>query len=253
MIDTIVLQSQRLPLPHAWLQPCLNSVRVWAQHHGYDYRFIDDALFEVLPADLERKLSSRRVIASDLARLLQLRRLLQQDYDRAIWCDADVLIIDPTTFVLIDESYALGRELWVDSDERGRLKSWSKVHNAFLMFRRENSFLEFYNDTAQKLLRATDIDAIPAQFIGPKLLTALHNIARCPVQKTAGMLSPRVIEDLLNGGGQALKLFLDESGTLPTAINLCTSSVTGGRLTDRQLQELIPKLLCNRDDPWQRG
>ena len=52
---------------------------------------------------------------------------------------------------------------------------------------------------------------MPAQFIGPKLLTALHNIALFPVVETASMLSPAEIRDLLAGEVQSLDLFKQKS------------------------------------------
>jgi hypothetical protein len=48
-----------------------------------------------------------------------------------------------------------------------------KVHNAFMMFRQGNHFPDFYTDAAERLLDLNQ-GAMPAQFIGPKLLTALH-------------------------------------------------------------------------------
>ena len=81
-----------------------------------------------------------------------------------------------------------------------------KVHNAFMIFRQGNHFPDFYTDTAKRLLDLKQ-GTMPAQFIGPKLLTSLHNIALFPVMETAGMLSPAVILDLLAGEDQALDLF----------------------------------------------
>jgi hypothetical protein len=45
---------------------------------------------------------------------------------------------------------------------------------------------------------------IPPQFIGPKRLTALHNIALCPVMKSAAMLNPLVMRDYTCGTGRSI-------------------------------------------------
>ena len=60
------------------------------------------------------------------------------------------------------------------------------------------------------------------------------------------MLSPLVVTDLLQGGGPALELLIEESAVAPAAVNLCTSSVNDGRLSDRQMDEAIERLL--KDD-----
>jgi len=67
MSATLVIQSHRVPLPCAWLQPCLDSVANWAQVKGYDYRFVDDQIFDMLEPGLIEKTGTQRVIASDLA------------------------------------------------------------------------------------------------------------------------------------------------------------------------------------------
>lgn len=251
MNRTVVLQSHRSPLPHAWLETCLQSVRSWANLKEFDYHFVGDELFDSLPDDLQRIKHSNRVIASDLARLLSIRKLLEQGYDTAIWCDADFLIFAPEKFTPVDSNYALGREVWIQFDRNKKLRSYSKVHNAFLLFRQGNSFLDFYIETAQKLLRKSS-SSVPAQFIGPKLLTALHNIALCPVQETAGMLSPMVILDLLEGDGKALRLFIDKSPQHVHAANLCISSISNGDLTAQNMQAAIDILQDQHQLAFQR-
>jgi hypothetical protein len=245
MSATLVIQSHRIPLPYAWLQPCLDSVADWAQVRGYDYRFVDDRIFDLLKPGLLEKLHGQPVIASDLARLKCLQQGLAEGYACVVWCDADFLIFNADEFVLPEDSFALGREVWVQADEAGKLRSYVKVHNAFLMFRQDNHFLDFYSDTAQRLL-LLNRGSMPPQFIGPKLLTALHNIACCPVMETAGMISPAVIRDLLVGEGKALDLFQRKSTAAPVGANLSSSLTEGEGLTDAHMNSLI-QLLSSRD------
>lgn len=250
MPDTLVIQSHRSPLPYRWLERCLASVRDWCALHAYGYRFLGDELFEGLPESIRSTVPGQTVIASDLARLLVLRDALHSGYQTAVWLDADVLIFDPAAFVLPAQSYAAGREVWVQHDKHGRLRSYRKVHNAFLLFARGNSFLDFYADTALRLLRL-NTGPVPAQFIGPKLLTALHNVACLPVLETAGMLSPLVIRDLLAGGGPALDLFRANSPQPLAAANLCASSCERGEVSEQEMQWLIDRLLDGAAR-WQR-
>ncbi len=240
--QTLVLQSHRLPLVHQWLEPCIDSVRRWCDRYGFEHRFMDDELFSLVPGDLLHKFSDQKVIATDLARLFWMQNSLQQGYQTVIWCDADFLVFKPEEFVLTDDSYALGREVWVQHDNKGQLRAYRKVHNAFMMFRQSNTFLDFYTETAERLLRM-NTGTVPPQFIGPKLLTALHNIAHCPVMETAGMLSPLVMRDMLTSDGEALELFKHESPELIAAANLSSSVAQRDGLSEKQMQDLISGLL----------
>ena len=242
MSATLVIQSQRQPLPFSWLQSCLDSVVDWAALNQYDYRFLGDELFDPVAPGLLEKTAAQPVIATDLARLQWLQRGLEQGFETVIWCDADFLVFDPARLSLPDAPYALGREVWVQQDTAGGLRCHVKVHNAFLMFRRGNAFLDFYLDSAERLLYANQGGLSP-QFIGPKLLTALHNVVQCPVLEAAAMLSPLVIRDLLNGGGKALDMFEARSPIRPAAANLSTSLTASEGFTETEMQRLIRHLL----------
>jgi hypothetical protein len=113
-----------------------------------------------------------------------------------------------------------------------------------MMFRQGNHFLDFYTDTAERLLRLNQGRMSP-QFIGPKLLTALHNVAACPVMETAGMLSPAVMRDLLAGEGEAIDLFHRKSSAALAGANLSSSLTEREGLAGTHMESLI-QLLLNR-------
>jgi hypothetical protein len=248
----LVLQSHRRPLPWPWFEECLASVRRWARGQGFDYRFLDDALFAPLPEDIRRATRAQPVVASDLARLLVMQQALSDGYDTAVWLDADMLIVDPRRLLLPREAYAVGREVWVQPHGRG-YRAWVKVHNAFLMFRAGNALLPFYIDSAARLVRRHRGSMVP-QLLGPKLLTALHNVVGFPVAEEAAMLSPAVQDDLLAGGGAALSLFQRRSRVAPAAVNLCASLVASGERTADAVARVIaclharPELLAPEGD-----
>ncbi|WP_455198307.1 hypothetical protein [Kaarinaea lacus] len=252
MASTLVIQSHRAKLPYPWIEQCLDSVRHWCELNHFGYRFLNDELFDYVPGDLRDRLNDSKVIASDLGRLIVLHEALEQEYETVVWLDADFLIFDPDHFILSDDDYAVGRETWVQNDEQGKLKVFKKVHNALLLFRRgdridgcnRNSFLDFYRDTAERLLRQNR-GGIPPQFIGPKLLTALHNVVQLPVMETAGMLSPLVIQDIINGGGKALQRFVEQSPSPIAGANLCISSREKEELSCEEMEQVIRALLDN--------
>jgi len=264
MHDTLIIQSQRQPLPYTWLAPCVASVQNWAKQENHDYQFIGDTLFDTLPKWVLEKTSAQKVIATDLARLKCLQQFLAAGYKRVVWLDADFLIFAPDNFQLpepgqLAEKYALGREVWVQpkpaeqkagqeptKNKVTKFKAYKKVHNAFLLFDAQfdqrNSFLDFYTAHAERLLEKVN-GPMPPQFIGPKLLTALHNVVQCPVQENAGMLSPWVINDILAGGGPALTLFRDKSPQPLAGANLCNSLSNSDVLPERALENVVSQLL----------
>ena len=241
MNQTLVLQSHTHPLPVKWLESCIHSVKAWAELNQFDYQFIGDELFDYISNKLVEKTNRQRVIATDLARLKALQKYLQKEYSTVIWCDADFLIFAPDRFILPQDSYAVGREVRIQQNEKQKLSAYIKVHNAFMMFRRGNTFLDFYTDTAERLLTLNN-GSMPAQFIGPKLLTAIHNIAQFPVLETAGMLSPMVIKDMAQQTGAALDMFHHHSPQPIAAANLCSSLYQRGETRESEIECCIHNL-----------
>lgn len=247
MRKTLVLQSHRTPLPATWISRCIHSVQNWAEIHRFDYRFIGDELYDYVPATLLDKTKTQPIIATDLARLRALQFYLTEGFETVIWCDADFLIFSPRQFILPNEKYAIGREVWIQASTTNthKLTAYVKVHNAFMMYAKGNSFLGFYADTAERLLTLNQGRMSP-QFIGPKLLTAIHNIGQCPVMENAAMFSPLVIRDIANQGGPALDLLHRHSIHPPYAANLCSSLFEQGELTEQQINHCIDVLVDKR-------
>jgi len=248
VLKTIVVQSHRSRSLNEWIELCQNSVRLWADIHRFDYQFLDDGLFGYLPTrDLLRQYNA--VVASDLARLHWLRALLVE-YERVIWCDADWLVMDVERFQPLRSTYALGREVWIDQTGTGELKAFKKVHNAYLQFDRGNTFLDFYIETAEQFLNK-NTGGVPNQFIGPKLLTAIHNVVGLPVNENAGMLSPLLAAALLRREGvlepveyerltkhafeRVIALFQRRSVQMPLALNLSASCIEAAGLDARKI------------------
>lgn len=239
---TVVIQSHRDPLPLPWLQTCIDSVKNWAIASGFEYRWIGDEIFDVLPAALLEKIQHRPVICSDLARLYALSNALREGYQTAVWCDADFLVINAEQLVLPQKPFAFGREVWVQDEGNRQLRARVKIHNAFMVFQQANPFLDFYIHSAERLISLND-GGMPAQFVGPKLLTALHNMLHFDVIENAGMLSPEVMADVAAGGDAALKLFLDHHGKMPAGANLSASMAGHAIMSGLDMDEVIRRLL----------
>ena len=226
-----------------WLNTCLDSVRAWCRARGYDHQLIGDELFDLIDPALLSKTCAQPVIATDLARLRLLQQRLLDGASAAIWLDADTLIFAPDEFEPLAADHAVGREIWVQVGKHRRLQVHRQVHNAFLLVRAGNSFLDFYADTAERLLRENR-GGMPPQFIGPKLLTALHNVVQLPVQEDAGSLSPLVIRALLGDAPAPLERLRSRMRVPFHAVNLCQSSLRDGQLEPSQMQAVAELLLA---------
>lgn len=237
-----VLQSCTRAAATGWQQACLDSVRRWADHHGHAHHWTDDALFDWLPGGLRDQTRAQPVVASDLARLAWMQAVLDEGVQQVVWLDADVLVIDPQAFQLPATGFAVGREVWVQAAGKG-WRSHTKVHNACLLASQGNVQLPYYRHAAESIVRRHRPGHMVPQLVGPKLLTALHNLAPFDVIDTAGVFSPAVIGDLLAGSGPALAQFLRDSPAPVAAANLCASSVRGGTVTESDMRRVIEQLL----------
>lgn len=215
-----VLQSCKAD-PPPWMTRCLDSVRAWAAEAGHAYRFLEDeAFFAMAPAWAWEKAGGRPQMVADIARLAWMRAVVAGG-DTAVWLDADTFVFGP--LAIPDDSFACGREVWVQPGKGGRrLAVHRGPHNAALVARPGNRVLDFLHLSAESILRRVAPGKGPPQLIGPKLLAALDPLADFPRWDACGALSPLVLRDLADGGGPALDLFRHESPPLAAA-NLCAS------------------------------
>ena len=248
MTSTLVVQSYRSEDIEPWISTCLDSARTWAARCGFDYRFVGDEIFELLPDAYRHVAAGRLPVLTDLGRLLLIRSALDKGYDRAIWVDADVLVFGGDMELPSGAGYAFCREIWVQpaagKPESARLQVYRNVHNAICLFERENAFLDFYIHACERIVGAAG-GSMPNQIVGTKFLTALHNMMRLPLIETVGMFSPLVIRDLVNGGGPALQRLMEETRRPLAAANLC-SSLAGGHADGVDLSGSVMAEACAR-------
>lgn len=226
MSGTVVIQSCAPGTRAPVLDQALSSVQAWAENAGYAYRLSHDEIFDLIPDACLKAAGSRTQMAVDVARLAWIQQLLDDGYDRVCWLDADVFVFDAARMNIdVDEGYAFGRERWVQASGKGGLRIYKNVHNALLVFTGAGrATLDFYRDGAERvLLRAGANADVPPQLVGPKMLTALHNIVDFPLLDCVGMASPLVLADLVRGGGAAWRSLVEAHGGHLAAVNLCTS------------------------------
>lgn len=221
---TLVIQSCSPAQRLGWQGACLATVRDWAVHQGYDYRFIGDEIFDLVPSWYLAKVDAKLPVATDYARLLLLQRALDEGYGQVLWLDADVVVFDPALQLEFAGTCAFGQENWVQPGRRG-LEVRRNVSNALCVFRQGCVVLPFLLHTVVSLVQRVEAAHIAPQFVGPKLLNALHPLCDFALLPQVGALSPPVVEDLYRGEGAALAL-LRASCTQPLqAVNVCASLV----------------------------
>jgi hypothetical protein len=225
--STLVIQSCNEARLDGWMGQCVASVQGWADDRGFDYHFVGDEIFRLVPDWYMEKVGRKLPVATDLGRLKLLQMALQEGYERAIWLDADVLVFDRSMQLDFEGSCAFGQEVWVQEHE-GQMASRRNVHNAVAAFRQGCSTLPFLIDTVESLIHRVHPEHIAPQMVGPKLLGALHSICAFSLLPQVGALSPAVVRDICGGSGRgpALDLLRRKSEVKPQAVNLCASLIS---------------------------
>jgi len=222
-MQTLVFQSYREKMPQ-WMRLCQRSVQDWTQSQGYDYRYIGDEIFSRNPPWFNQKMDNRLPIKSDLARLLYAKEALKE-YSRVVWFDIDCFIFAPTHVSLHHCPYLFGQERWIQPHKKG-WKIYKNVCNAFFQFSQDNAFLDFYIDTAIRLGQNIDATCIAPQFIGPKLLSALHSAVTLPISTMVGSASPWLLTECAQNKTYLLKRIAQSIKKEPCgALNLSNSLI----------------------------
>lgn len=246
---TLVYQSYRTHNVPDWISRCLESVKEWTAEKGYDYKFIDDEMFEYAPSWYREKVEDNVQLVSDLSRLILARRFLKEGYSRVIWMDADLLIFDPDNFVLeTTEGAHFCREIWIDADPAGNIIHQEKINNSVSIFHQNNALLEFYTDACLKLVK--EKERTPPVLVGTSFLTSLHKIYPFPEIRNVGIISPALVHDLLKNQNRHILKYVEWHGADIYAANLCGSKkehVFGGvEINDRAMGTVVEKLIRGR-------
>ena len=261
---TLIIQSYRTHEVSAWLTRCMSTVRDWAAQQACDYEFVDDRLFDVVPAWYRERCGRQRLPVTDLARLLLLREALTvRDYDCAVWMDADLLIFDADGFSLdAVPAYAFAREVWMARDRAGSLVRALGVNNSVLVMRRGNPVLDFLIHACEAVVARRDPATLEHNAVGTVLLSALARVMPLPVVRGAGLASPALVLELARGQAstgerhhadvELLHAFCRDSGEPLAVLNLCASLVNvpvhGVRMLESDLVSAMDVLLATRGE-----
>jgi hypothetical protein len=248
-MKTIVYQSFRTANVPDWISRCLGSVRAWAQQRGFEYRFYDDAFFDLVPRELYPRASAHRCVLADYARLVAAKQLLQEGWDRAIWLDADALVFDPDHFTIdVASGFAFCREVWLDRVVLGSPQFRLTVNNSVSVFCRGESIIDFYLELARKILAADQ--PLTTLAIGTDVLLKLRRTAPFPLLTNVGIFGSEMTERYLSRDERFLRRYLAYQTSPVYALNLCLShqapTTKTGNSTVNLHEPLIDHLLADR-------
>jgi len=242
---TIVIQSYRTVDTPAWLQRCMQTVKAWAESNGYEYLFIDDALFEYVPQRFREPAPVSLLPLTDLARLGVLREKLASGYERALWIDADVVIFRPDEFRIPSPCGALlCHEIWTHQDAQGQIQHERGINNAVMVFERGHPLLDFLHHAATELFNHLEPAKIRTTTIGTDFLTRLGRLYPMRLLTQVTCLSPLLVHALSTGQQPGLlQEHAERFGNPFHAANLCRSLLESESSSSSQQHEVSAKQL----------
>jgi hypothetical protein len=233
---SVLIQSYAPKPLAAWQQRCVDSVRRWTREAGWEYRYVDDRLLEVVPAWYRERCGTLKLPVTDFGRLLLLREALAEPgCEEALWIDADVLVMAPLQ-PRVPEGCAFTREVWIWRDAGGQVRTRAAIANALVYMRRGAPELDKYIEAIQHLVANTPADRLQHHSASTLLLTVISQREPLAVIPGAGMLSPQLTVELARGGGELTRHY---AGLLPEPLacaNLC-GSLIGKKVWDAVLDE----------------
>lgn len=224
-MKTAVYQSYRTEDVPVWIERCMASVRAWTHAQGFDYAFVDDAIFERVPDWYRRKTNNSIWLNTDLGRLELAKEYLNDGYARAIWVDADILIFDPEAFQIdVTRDYAFCREIWIERTAQNDIKFKVSTNNSISVYVEGNAFLDFYVHACHNIIghKAPPFNGLE---VGTRFLSNIHRTVFVRTLKDIGLFSPLVTHDMIAGDGTVVDAYINYAGRPIRAVNLCGSHV----------------------------
>lgn len=219
-MKTIVLQSYRTQNVPDWIARCLASAQAWTKQSGYDYRFVDDRIFDLCGSEYLARVGDNKRSITNLARLELTRIVLDEGYNRAIWLDADIFVFAPDALSIdVTTRYAFSKEAWITVDAAGNVACTRSINNAAFVFMRGEPDLGFLISAIRHVALHRDLKT--NYQVGVFLLTGLEQTLDFTLLRTVGMLSPFMLRAIVDDNVPLLRRQAVEFGDPIFAANLC--------------------------------
>jgi hypothetical protein len=254
-VRTVVIQSYRTNGAEPWMLRCMQSVQEWATARGYSYEFVDDALFDFLPATIRTDSNTPLLVKTDIARLGLLEDRLKHGRERAIWLDADVLIFDPDAFAMPEVCGAMFcHEIWTSFNPQGELIHRRGINNALMLFERGHPLLAFLRYASMELYQHRDPASMSPVALGTDLLSKLGRLVPLRLNTQVACLSPLLLAAIYHTDHpEWLHTHAQQHGHRVCAANLCRSLLVDSsnllrprHLDTTQMQTLVEQLIATR-------
>ncbi len=228
----------------------MGTVRAWAQSNNFEYRFVDDRLFDYVPEWFRRKASNICTV-TDLARLKLARELLDHGYERTVWIDADMLVFAPERLTVeVGSQFALCHEVWVYADDAGQPAYAHRVNNSICVFIKGNVYLDFFMDACEQIARSQEtLGKLDASI---RFMSQLHSILPYPLLLNVGMFSPALMADIASDTQRFLPTYAQQLMAPLACANLCASLVgqpfDGAPQGESRYEQVIARCLATRGE-----
>ncbi len=248
-MKTAVYQSYRTANVVPWVERCLASVQGWTAAKGYDYRFVDDRLFDYAGAEYCRRVRYSMQAIANLARLELIREALASGFDRAIWVDADVVVFDADRFTIdLTSGYTFCHEVWINIHPDGSFGENRTVNNCVCAFTRQNPDLDMLIALIRHIVAHREIES--NYTVGTNLLRALQPILGFPLLTNVGMFSEWIVQGLAAGDPRHVEIQARQFGFPVYAANLGLSLTH--RTSETDYVRAIDALMDSRGDAINR-
>lgn len=248
-MKTVVFQAYGDTVP-SWITSCITSVRDWTSKLDYHYESIarSDLLADAPPWLHERCGDALIHPLLDYSRVRRACSFLGSGWERAVWFDADVVILQPDRLRLpVTRAAAVVSETWTLWHE-DELAVKQRLTNCVCQFVAGDAFTARYLDMMDAVGRKNG--ALTKAVLGTDLLTDLPVSERSGIIRNVGNLSPHALAAIAGRDRRRVETLLRETGESLYAVNVCASHVGNeyaGVLNDTEVYEEAIQLL--REQP----